>query len=97
MKNWKMKLKYLVPAVGASTALMAFPAFAEGTDTQTVVSAADWSSVLTPLTSQISVSTIVAALATFIAAGIGLVFMWWGVRKLVRTVMSAFRKGKLSV
>lgn len=95
MKNWKMKLKYLVPAVGASTALMAFPAFAE--DTQSVISASDWSSVLTPLTAQISVSTIVAALATFIAAGIGLVFMWWGVRKLVRTVMSAFRKGKLSV
>lgn len=95
MKFYKEKLKYLAPAVGASTALMAFPAFAEGS--QTVVSATDWSGVLTPLTAQISVSTIVGALATFITAGIGLVFMWWGVRKLVRTVMSAFRKGKLSV
>ena len=97
MKNWKMKLKYLVPVVGASTALMAFPAFAEGTDTQTVVTAADWAPILTPLTAQITPTSIVAALATFIATGIGLVFMWWGVRKLVRTVMSAFRKGKLSV
>lgn len=96
MKFYKAKLKYLAPAVGASTALMAFPAFAEG-ESQTVVSASDWSSVLTPLTAQISPSSVVAAIATFIAAGIGLVFMWWGVRKLVRTVMSAFRKGKLSV
>ena len=44
-----------------------------------------------------SVSTIIAALATFMAAGIGLVFMWWGLRKAVRTIMAAFRKGKLSV
>lgn len=95
MNFYKEKLKYLAPAVGASTALMAFPAFAE--TPQTVVSATDWSSVLTPLTAQISVSTVVGALATFIAAGIGLVFMWWGVRKLVRTVMSAFRKGRLPI
>lgn len=72
----------------------AFPAFAEG---GTVVTATDWSAILTSMTAQISVSTVVAAVATFITAGIGLVFMWWGVRKLVRTVMSAFRRGKLSV
>lgn len=95
LENLKTKSKYLVPAVLGSTALMAFPARAEGAGTP--VSATDWSAVLTAMTSQISVSTIVAALATFITAGIGLVFMWWGVRKLVRTVMSAFRGGKLSV
>lgn len=94
LENLKTKSKYLVPAVLGSTSLMAFPAHAaEGTP----VAPTDWSAVLTAMTSQISVSTIVAALATFITAGIGLVFMWWGVRKLVRTVMSAFRRGKLSV
>lgn len=94
LENLKTKSKYLVPAVLGSTSLMVFPAHAaEGTP----VAPTDWSAVLTAMTTQISVSTIVAALATFITAGIGLVFMWWGVRKLVRTVMSAFRKGKLSV
>lgn len=56
-----------------------------------------WSSVLSVLTSQISVSTIVAVLASVVGAAIGMVFMWWGVRKLARTLMAAFRKGKLSV
>ncbi len=91
----KDKLKqYLVPATLAGTVISAFPALAAEGDP---VSASDWSAILTSLTAQISVSTIVAALATFITAGIGLVFMWWGVRKLVRTVMGAFRRGKLSV
>ena len=94
--NDKLK-QYLVPVTLAGTALSAFPAFAEGPTGTTPVSASDWSAILTSLTAQISVSTIVAALATFITAGIGLVFMWWGVRKLVRTVMGAFRRGKLSV
>lgn len=62
-----------------------------------VVSATDWSSVMTALTNQISVSTIVSVLATLVTAGIGLVFMWWGVRKALRSLMSAFRKGKMSL
>ena len=62
----------------------------------TVVTASDWSSVITSLTAQISVSTVVGVLATTVAAGVGLVFMWWGVRKAIRTIMAAFRKGKMS-
>ena len=49
------------------------------------VTAADWSSVISAMTGQISVSTIV------------LVFMWWGVRKAIRSLMAAFRKGKMSI
>ena len=62
-----------------------------------VVTASDWASVITALTTQVSVSTVVGVLATTVAAGIGLVFMWWGLRKATRTIMSAFRKGKMSV
>ena len=40
-----------------------------------VVSASDWASVITAMTSQISVSTVVGVLATLVSAGIGLVFM----------------------
>lgn len=86
---------YAAPMVAAPLTLaVAFPSFAEG---GTVVSASDWASVITSLTNQVSVSTIVGVLATTVAAGIGLVFMWWGLRKAVRTIMAAFRKGKLSV
>lgn len=56
----------------------------------------DLSSVLSAITDQISVSTVVAVVAGAIGAAIGLVFMWWGVRKLIRVLMGAFRKGRLS-
>lgn len=69
-------------------------ALASGTAT---VTASDWSAVVDAMTGQISVSTIVATLAVFVGAVIGIVFMWWGVRKAVRTIMAAFRKGKVSV
>ena len=61
------------------------------------VTAADWSEVITAMTSQISVETIVGVLATLVTAGIGLVFMWWGVRKAASSLMAAFRKGKMSI
>ena len=57
----------------------------------------DWSEVLNALTAQISVSSVVGVIAACITAGIGLVFMWWGVRKLISVLMGAFRKGKLRV
>lgn len=63
----------------------------------TATTASDWSSVISALTAQISVQTIVAVLATLVASGIGLVFMWWGVRKALRSLMAAFRKGKMSL
>ena len=66
-------------------------------ETPTVVSAADWSSVISAMTSQISVSTIVGVLASLVVAGIGLVFLWWGVRKAIGSLMTAFRKGKMSI
>ena len=56
----------------------------------------DLASVLSAITDQISVTTVIAVVAGAIGAAIGLVFMWWGVRKLIRVIMSAFRKGKLS-
>lgn len=62
-----------------------------------VVSASDWQSVIDALTAQISVSTVVGVLATVAAACVGLAFMWWGVRKGISALMSAFKKGKVSV
>lgn len=63
--------------------------------TTTVVTAGDWASVIAAMTGQISVSTVVATLATLVTAGIGLVFMWWGVRKAVSSLMGSFRSGRI--
>lgn len=62
-----------------------------------VITSADWASVITALTDQISVSTVVGVLATVAAACVGLAFMWWGLRKATSSLMSAFRKGKISL
>lgn len=61
-----------------------------------VVGWSDLSSVLSAITAQISMTSILGVVAGAIGASIGLVFMWWGVRKLIRVVMSAFRKGRVS-
>lgn len=64
-------------------------------DPAAAVTASDWASVITAMTSQISVSTVVGVLATLVTAGIGLVFMWWGVRKAVGSLMGSFRSGRI--
>lgn len=61
----------------------------------TVVTSSDWADVISAMTGQISVSTVVGVLAVLVSAGIGLVFMWWGVRKASKSLMAAFRSGKL--
>lgn len=62
-----------------------------------VVQYSDFESVITGLQNQISVSTIVNILATLAAVCVGLVFLWWAVRKVVSALMAAFRNGKLSI
>lgn len=61
------------------------------------VSTTDFQSILDTLQGQISVSSIVGVLAVAAGAAVGLAFMWWGVRKLVRVLMAAFKKGKVSL
>lgn len=95
-RNALTKFHALPVATGLMSVACVFPAFASGGGSSTVAPA-DWAPVITELTNQVSVSTIIGALATFVAAGIGLVFMWWGLRKGIRSLMGAFRKGKLSV
>lgn len=81
-------------ASGLVSAGLAVPAFAVEV---TPASPTDWSGVISALTAQVSISTIMGALATFVAAGIGIVFTWWDVRKGIRSLMAAFRKGRMSI
>lgn len=66
-------------------------------DGTTAISSTAFNSVLTALQAQISVSTVVEVLTVAATAAVGLAFMWWGVRKLVKVLMSAFKKGKISL
>lgn len=54
-------------------------------------------SILTSLTGVIDVTTIIGFLAAIIGVSAVFVLMWFGVRKGVRSVMSAVKKGRLSV
>lgn len=63
----------------------------------TAITSADFSSVLTALQAQLSVATVVEVLAVVAGACVGLAFMWWGVRKVSRALMAAFKKGKISL
>lgn len=77
--------------------MFALPASAAEAVTVDPVEFSDFQAVLTNLQAQISVATVVAVIAAVVGAAIGLVFMWWGVRKLIRVIMGAFKKGKVSV
>lgn len=66
-------------------------------ESSSVVTAADWAQVLTALTAQVSVATIVSVLAMVVSACIGIVFMWWGLRKAIRAFMASWKSGKLKV
>ena len=61
------------------------------------VGLSDFESILTALQNQISVANIVAILATLAGVSVAFAFMWWGVRKLIKVIMSAFKKGKVSL
>lgn len=76
---------------------MAVPAFAtSGTDyADQAVSAVQ--AGLGEITGTISIGNIFTVLAAVIGIAIGFVFFWWALRKVIRIVMGAFRKGKVSV
>lgn len=49
------------------------------------------------VTSQFSISTIASIVGIVLAACVGLFLFWWGARKVIRMITSAFTKGKVSL
>ena len=49
------------------------------------------------LATNISIVKVANILAIAGGVCVGLVFLWWGVRKVVSMLMAAFRNGKLSI
>ena len=93
MKKFMKKLMLSLGAIPATVLASVSFAFASGSTA--AVSSTDIASVLTALQKQISVASVVEIIAYVIGAGIGLVFMWWAARKLIKTFMGAFRSGRL--
>ena len=67
----------------------------EGTTATTAIEAVE--SVLSSMTAELSASTIVSYLVIGISASLGLVLLWFGIRKLVRMIMAAFKSGKFRI
>lgn len=84
-----------IPATVLASVSMAFASGSTPPSAPAAVSSTDIASVLTALQKQISVASVVEIIAYVIGAGIGLVFMWWAARKLIKTFMGAFRSGRL--
>lgn len=73
---------------------MSIYAMALSSGTSSAVAASDWAKLISDVTAQFSVSTIVEVMSTIIVAGIGFVFLWWGARKAYRALMKAVTKGR---
>lgn len=91
MKKFMLSVGAIPATVLASVSF----AFASSSTAPAAVSSTDIASVLAALQKQISVASVVEIIAYVIGAGIGLVFMWWAARKLIKTFMGAFRSGRL--
>ena len=92
----KGKVKYLASSL-AGVAVMtggAVQAFAADNSSEAVSAA---KSLMENATSTLNITNIVAILGAGIGAVIGLFLSWWGARKLVRMLMGAFKKGKVSL
>lgn len=53
--------------------------------------------VTNSVVSNFNITTIASIIGIVLAACVGLFLFWWGARKVVRMVTSAFKKGKISL
>lgn len=93
----KKTIKKILCVIGAVliVSVLGVSAFAESTPVSEAVSAA--SSAFNTITGTFSIANIMSIVGIALAAALGFVFFWWGVRKVVRMVMKAFSKGRASV
>lgn len=57
----------------------------------------DVGSLVTQLGSAVSASDVLTLIGVIVGAGIGFVLIWFGARKLIRTVMSSMKSGKINL
>lgn len=61
------------------------------------ITSSSFSGIISAITGQISVTTVAEVLTYAAGIAIALVFFWWGVRKALKVLMGAWRKGRMSV
>ena len=54
-------------------------------------------SVITTVTGELTIGNIATMVGVVLLGVLGLFLFWWGARKVVRMIMSAFKKGKISL
>ncbi len=52
--------------------------------------------IISTVTGTLNVTSIIGMIDAMITSCIGIVFMWWAIRKGIRVIMSAVRKGRVS-
>lgn len=62
--------------------------------TPTAVGWDDLNTVVTAITNQFSVTTVVSVIAGVVGATIGFVFLWWGARKAYSRITKAAKRGR---
>lgn len=65
--------------------------------TPTPLPPSTWDAVIEAVTSYFTPAQIVLVLASVVTAGIVFVFLWWGVRLALRSIMGAVKNGTLSI
>lgn len=85
-----------VVAICVLACMMCVGAFAEETvATNAVVAGVE--TVTEAVTGEFSITTIAEIIGVVLAGCVGLFLFWWGARKVVRMITSAFKKGKISL
>lgn len=93
---FKRVLSFLM--IFAIMGCMAIPAFAAEGDTSVANDAVSAvSSAFSTVTSTISVGNILKMVGIALGACVAFFFFWWGIRKVIKMVTNAFKKGKVSV
>lgn len=62
-----------------------------------IVDSTAYQSLFDTLTGQLNVSSIVGVIGAILGVCVGLVFLWWGMRKALSMLMAAFKRGKVSI
>lgn len=63
----------------------------------TIVDSTAYQSLFDTLSAQLNVASIVGVIGAILGVCVGLVFLWWGMRKALSMMMAAFKKGKVSI
>lgn len=69
----------------------------EGGAAVNAMASLDFSPVITALTSAVTPTQIISLVASIVAFGIPFVFMWFGMRKVIKIFRSAVMGGRITV